>query len=135
MPRTQGSAYVPGPAVLHDSVLVVEDDASACTYLTAALDSAGYEVRTAADGAEALDVLATWRPGAVLLDLLLPGLDGWSLCERIAARPELDGLAVIVMTAPENRARPLRGVRPAAYLDKPFGLPELLATLWVATNP
>src|SRR3712207_5821972 len=110
MPRTRGSTRATGPVILHDSVLVVEDDAAAREYLTAALDGAGYEVRTAPDGAGALDVLATWRPGAVLLDLLLPGMDGWALCEQIAARPELDGLAVIVMSAPENRARPLRGV-------------------------
>ena len=118
-----------------ESVLVVDDDAGMRAFLVAALEDAGYEVRAAADGAAALAVLETWRPGAVLLDLWMPRLDGWAFCEQLAARPDLDGLAIVVMSRPENLDRPLRGVRPAASLEKPFDLAELLATVWVVTNP
>ena len=120
---------------LRDSVPVVEDDPDARAYLATALEHAGYEVRAAADGREALDVLATWRPGAVLLDLRMPRLDGWAVCERLAARPELDGVAVVAMSDPESLRRPFRGVQPTTALVKPIAVPELLATLWVATNP
>ena len=120
---------------LRESVLVVEDDPDARAYLATALEQAGYEVRAAADGVEAFEVLATWRPGVVLLDLRLPRLDGWAVCERLAARPELDGVAVVAMSDPASLRRPFRGVRPTAALAKPIAVPELLATLWVATNP
>jgi len=67
--------------------------------------------------------------------LRLPRLDGWAVCERLAARPELDGVAVVAMSDPASLRRPFRGVRPTAALAKPIAVPELLATLWVATNP
>ena len=118
-----------------ESVLVVDDDADIRSLLTAVLEEAGYEVRAAADGAEALEVLATWRPGAVLLDLWMPRLDGWAFCERLAARPDLEDVAVVAMSAAANLRRPCRGVRPGATLEKPLDVPELLATLWVAANP
>jgi DNA-binding response OmpR family regulator len=120
---------------LRDSVLVVDDDADIRAFLEAALADAGYEVRTAADGVEALGALDGWRPGAVLLDLRLPRLDGWGVCERLSARPDLDGVAVVAMSASEHLRRPFRGLQPAAALAKPLDVPELLATLWVATNP
>jgi two-component system nitrogen regulation response regulator NtrX len=116
-------------------VLVVDDDAGIRSFLTVALEDAGYEVRAAADGVEALGVLGAWRPGAVLLDLWMPRMDGWEFCERLAARPDLDGVAVVAMSAAANLRRPIRGAQPAATLEKPLDLPELLATLWVATNP
>src|SRR3712207_523490 len=118
-----------------ESVLVVDDDADIRALLTAVLEEAGYDVRVAADGAEALEVLATWRPGAVLLDLWMPRLDGWAFCERLAARPDMEDVAVVAMSAAANLRRPCRGVRPGATLEKPLNVPELLATLWVATNP
>ena len=130
LPQLEASA-----PLARESVLVVDEDAGIRAFLTAALEEAGYEVRAAADGAEALDVLATWRPGAVLLDLWMPRLDGWAFCERLAARPDLDGVAVVAMSAAENLRRPCRGVRPGATLEKPFDLADLLAAVWVVTNP
>lgn len=118
-----------------ESVLVVDDDADIRAFLEEVLEDSGFEVRMAADGLAALDMLNEWRPGAILLDLRMPRMDGWKLCERLADRPDLDGVAIVAMSASENLRRPFRGVAPAACLEKPLDVPNLLATLWVATNP
>ena len=92
-------------------------------------------MRAAADGAEALEVLRAWRPGAVLLDLWMPHLDGWAVCEQLAARPDLEDVPVVAMSAAEHLRGPFRGVQPVATIEKPLDLPQLLATLWVAAHP
>jgi len=130
---------MPRPAVAswhtRESVLVVDDDGDIRAFLTEALEEAGYEVRSARDGYAALTTLSAWRPGVVLLDLRMPRMDGWALCEQLAARSDLREVAVVAMSTRDNLAGPIAGVEPHARLEKPIDVPELLATLWVATNP
>ncbi len=65
----------------------------------------------------------------------MPRMDGWALCAQLAARSDLSDVAVVAMSARDNLAGPIAGVEPHARLEKPIDVPELLATLWVATNP
>src|ERR1700709_2925122 len=84
-------------------VLVVEDDADIADVLRRSLRNEGYEVRTSADGVEALDMAIGFVPDLVVLDLGLPGLDGIEVCRRL--RPEGDGPVLILTARAETEAR------------------------------
>jgi CheY-like chemotaxis protein len=86
------SASVPG----RPCVLVVNDDLRLAESVRTFLADEGYEARCAADGFEALDVLASWPAHVVLLDLMMPRLDGWQFLMHLAAHPELTDAAVVV---------------------------------------
>ena len=110
-------------------ILVIEDDASILFGLRDNLQRAGYEVRSAGDGQQGLELARTLRPDLVLLDLLLPGLSGHEVCRRIRA----DGLEmpVVMLTALGEEPQVVRGLNLGAddYVTKPFDFPELLARL------
>ncbi len=86
------------PAAASTSVLLVEDDVATRELLARQLTQAGWTVHTAADGAEALDLLARETPALILLDLLMPRLDGFDFLERFRERPEAGRIPVIVLT-------------------------------------
>jgi CheY-like chemotaxis protein len=109
-------------------VLVVDDNEALRENLAEALQLEGYEPATAADGAAALRLLAEEEFEAVLLDLVMPGMDGRELLARIRADERLRALRVIVTTG-HSGARARAGVAADAFLHKPFGVRELLAAL------
>jgi DNA-binding response OmpR family regulator len=89
-------------------VFVVEDDPAIREVLISTLRLSGYRVRTAAEGDQVMPVTTDFRPQLVLMDLMLPGVDGWELTRRIKARPELGMPPVIVLSArvrEDDRAR------------------------------
>jgi DNA-binding response OmpR family regulator len=109
-------------------VLVVEDDADIADVLRRSLRNEGYEVRTSADGSEALDVAAGFVPDLVVLDLGLPGLDGLEVCRRLRT----DGdVPILMLTARAETADRVIGLDSGAddYLVKPFERKELLARI------
>jgi len=121
------------------TVLVVEDDRDVCDLLRAALEGDGYGVRTAGDGRSALQALDEALPDVVLLDLMLPDIDGLELCARIRERePSAPYLPVIMLTALDTPAYRQLGFDRGAddYVTKPFELNELLARVrvWCATS-
>ncbi|MFY9578758.1 MAG: response regulator [Gaiellaceae bacterium] len=81
------------------SVLVVDDDESVRSLVIETLDGNGYELREAADGGEALAKIAARRPDAIVLDLMMPTLDGFEVLERLHAEPETRAIPVVVLTA------------------------------------
>ena len=109
-------------------VLVVDDNADLREYLTRLLES-DYAVRTAADGAEALEQLAERLPDLVLTDVMMPNLDGFRLLERLREDPRTQRLPVIVLSARAGEEATIEGLDAGAddYLVKPFSGPELLA--------
>ncbi len=108
-------------------VLVVDDDFSIRELIAMVLADEGYEVLTAADGAEALTLVGRRPPDLVLLDLNMPVLDGWQTQARL--RVEAPRLPVVIMTA-GNRARQEAEQHAAAgYLAKPFDVDDLCATV------
>ena len=92
--------------------LAIDDDPTALDLVDAALEPAGWSVLTATGGAEGVELVRRSRPDIVLLDLLMPGLDGFAVVERLRADPELAEIPIVVMTAKDlsraDRAR-LRG--------------------------
>ena len=104
------------------SILVVDDDPINRRLLARALDALGHAVLTAADGREALEVLRAREPDVVLLDIVMPGMDGVTVLERIKADPDLRGVPVIMVSALEDVDGVIRCIELGAedYLPKPF---------------
>lgn len=112
-------------------VLVVDDNAANTRLLEALLESAGYEVMTAADADGARRAIDDRRPGLVLMDLQLPGTDGFTLTAELKARPELRDVPIIAVTAfamrgDDERAR-LAGCD--AYITKPIDTRAFVVTV------
>ena len=117
------SVISPGgqPATLR-RVLLVDDDPSLRMLYRFNLEASGIEVVEAADGASALESLEGALPDVVLLDVMMPGLDGWGVAERLAAEPRTRELPVIFITARADDTALRRGAElgVAGYLVKPF---------------
>jgi CheY-like chemotaxis protein len=109
-------------------ILVVDDDALQREVLSAALATKGWAVRTAANGAEGLAALRDEVPDLLVLDLMMPGLDGPSVLEAMRADPRFDRVRVLVTTAVASPHVP-RLLKPHATLFKPFGLAEFLRAI------
>src|SRR5215468_4359785 len=109
-------------------VLVVDDLAQNARLLDAVLSPQGFRVMTASSGQEALDVLAKEHPDLVLLDILMPGMDGYEVCRRIREDPGTAFLPVIMITASEGEEK-VRAIEAGAddFIQKPLDQAELLA--------
>src|SRR2546427_5649717 len=107
-------------------VLVVEDEASIASFVAAYLKNAGYAVRTTASGAEALKLVDSEKPALVVLDLMLPDIDGVEVCKRIRSKGDLP---VLMLTARDEDVDKIIGLEVGAddYLTKPFNPRELVA--------
>jgi len=108
-------------------ILIVDDDNRVTSALRRTLAYAGYQVSIAANGEGALSIVRTRPPDMVILDLMLPGIDGLEVCRRL--RSAGDSIAVLMLTARDAVADRVAGFETGAddYLVKPFALEELLA--------
>ncbi|MEO8194760.1 MAG: response regulator transcription factor [Gemmatimonadales bacterium] len=108
-------------------VLVVEDNANLAFGLTRSLESEGYDVETAEDGLRGLELARTGDPDLIVLDLMLPGIDGYAILKKL--RAEGKDMPVLILTARGEEADKVFGFRLGAddYVTKPFSLSELLA--------
>jgi CheY-like chemotaxis protein len=111
------------------SVLVADDEEDVRFLLSRLLGDVGYEVHLAQDGVEALDRVEAVDPDLMILDLMMPSLDGWGVMERLKAHPRPP--LVVLLTARGDAESFARGMRAgaAAYLTKPFRFHELIATV------
>lgn len=111
------------------NVLVVDDDAAVRNALDRALRLNGYEVDLAVDGVDALNQVATTPPDAIVLDVLMPNMDGLEVCRRM--RSFGDQTPILMLTAQDGVTERVAGLDAGAddYLPKPFALEELLARL------
>lgn len=113
------------------SLLVVEDDPELNELVGAYAQICGFEYRAALNGRSALEEVARRRPTLVVLDLMLPDLDGFEVCRRLKADPQLRSVPVIILSAlggPEERDR---GINCGAveYVTKPFDPDRLMQTI------
>ena len=110
-------------------VLVVDDDKSVRESLVRALELEGYVVRSASDGAKALDAIKDEQPDVVVLDVMMPAVDGLTVCRVL--RAEKNKVPVLMLTARTETSDRVQGLDAGAddYLPKPFALEELLARL------
>lgn len=107
-------------------ILVVEDDPRVVRLLRANLEAVGYEVFVALNGEDAINLYDLKMPDLVILDIMLPTMDGFEVCKRIR---EFSSAPIIMLTAKADEAEKVRGLQLGAddYMTKPFGVPELLA--------
>jgi DNA-binding response OmpR family regulator len=109
-------------------ILLVDDDKTLLSFLTEYLQGAEYAVLAAANGVEALRVVYRERPDLVVLDVMMPGMDGWELVARLR---ELADFPIILLSAKSSEADKLRGFRLGVddYVTKPFSFAELAARI------
>ena len=109
-----------------EKILVTDDDPSLTRVVGLALEEAGYQVQVARNGLEGLQRLYQWRPDLVILDLMMPRMDGWLTCQRIR---EVSDVPIMILTAKEGEHYELNGLQVGAdlYVTKPFTLSVLVA--------
>lgn len=110
-------------------VLVVDDEADITELLTYNFRDAGYEVLTAGDGMAAVSLAQRWLPEAIVLDLNLPGLDGFAVCEMLRVLPSTRDIPILMLTAFATEQARAVGLRLGAngYLTKPFSPRDVVA--------
>lgn len=110
------------------TLLIVDDDDAVAEMLEVMLRNAGYEVRRAASGEEALQQIYKAPPDALICDVLLPGIDGYTLCKRVRQHPLTKTLPILMLTAQGDISAKIAGFEAGAndYLAKPFEPPELV---------
>ncbi len=123
-PSTNSSEYL-------KKILIIEDEPDISDYLFETLAISGYEARQAYDGIEALEKIKEEKPALVLLDVMMPRLDGFEVCRRIRANKETSSIRVIFITAKGSLEEKLEGFNAGAddFLVKPFSSSELLARI------
>ena len=110
------------------TILIVDDDRTLLRFMSEYLEGEGFQVTTTDRGTKALKLFYDERPDLVVLDLMMPGMDGWEVCARLR---ELSDTPVIMLTAKSSEADKLRGFRLGVddYVTKPFSLAELTARI------
>ena len=127
----QGASVSVGPGLYDDRdpvVVVIDDDRASLDLMSAYLSGDGVRVVRARDGKEGLDAVRRLKPVAAVLDILLPGMDGWAVLEELRADPKTQGLPVIITSIVDERSRGLTAGA-GDYLVKPVGREELLGAL------
>nr|WP_297353054.1 response regulator [uncultured Caldimonas sp.] len=111
------------------TVLIADDEPNIVISLEYLLEQAGYRVVVARDGQEALDAIERERPDLVLLDVMLPRLSGFDVCQKIRENPATQGVRVMMLTAKGREVEMSKGLALGAdvYVTKPFSTKELLA--------
>ena len=118
------------------TILIIEDDPNVCKFITVNLSQRGYRTITATNGEDGLARARAEQPDLILLDLKLPGCNGWATLETLRTDPDLAGIPVVIITASavkeeEERARQLGAVD---YLVKPIGVQQLLGAVRAASG-
>jgi DNA-binding response OmpR family regulator len=110
-------------------ILIVDDEPNILVSLEFLLDQEGYEVALASRGNEALELVEGFRPNLVLLDVMLPEIDGFEICRRLRARPRPP--KIILLTARGRDAERVKGLDLGAdlYVTKPFSTRDLVADI------
>lgn len=115
-----------------ESILIIEDDRAIRSVISVVLKGAGYSiVKEAETGDDGLRIVRELKPSLVLLDIMLPGIDGFSVCRRIRENPETASIPVIMLTARSEEEDIVRGLEAGAddYVTKPFSRQVLLARI------
>jgi two-component system alkaline phosphatase synthesis response regulator PhoP len=109
-------------------IMVVDDEQDILQFLDLVLRERGYEVIKAASGQEALTLAATEKPDLVLLDVMMPEMDGWEVLKLLRVDPETEHIPVAMLSARTEAKDRVQGLQEGAvdYVCKPFALPELL---------
>ncbi|MBN9684252.1 MULTISPECIES: response regulator [unclassified Corallococcus] len=116
-------------------VLVVDDDPDILEALSEILEAEGFEIRRARNGKEALERLEPDPPHLILLDLMMPVMDGWEFAQRMRQKPDFAGIPIIVLSADRNVGSKAKDIGAMGHLAKPFELNDLLSMVRQSLNP
>jgi len=118
-------------------ILAVDDEPNILMSIEFILEMEGYEVHTARDGDEALEVAERVRPDLVLLDVNMPRKDGYEVCRILREREDMAGIKIIMLTAKGQTLEKKKGLEVGAdeYVTKPFCADELLRTIRTCVDP
>ena len=110
------------------TVLIVDDEEYIVTSLEYVMKSAGYEVVVAYDGEQAIEKIKATAPDLLILDVMMPKLDGFEVCEKIRANPLWESIRIIMMTAKGRDSERDKGISLGAdaYMTKPFSTRDIL---------
>jgi DNA-binding response OmpR family regulator len=110
-------------------ILIVDDEPNIVVPLEFLMKREGYDVRVAVDGEAALEALGAGTPDLVILDVMLPKMNGFELCRRVRADPRWSGLKILMLTAKGRDSEMAKGIGLGAdvYVTKPFSTRELVA--------
>ncbi len=112
-------------------ILVVDDEPHILRLVSFKLEKAGFDVSTADHGQQAIDLALSEQPALVLLDIMLPDMDGYAVCEALKEQGEDDAPIIAFLTAKSQKADMLKGYECGAesFITKPFNPEDLLATV------
>ncbi len=118
------------------TILIVDDDAVARELIETHLRPEGYRLALAASGREALEKAGRLKPDLVILDVMMPHMDGFEVCRRLRAHPRLGEVPVIMLTALDDRTSKIKGIQAGAddFLSKPYDSTELKARVRTVTR-
>ena len=119
-----------------ERILVVEDDQALCSLLSTLLGVEGYRTEVSCDGVDAVQKVLAERPDAVVLDVMLPGRDGFEICRELKFRRETNLIPIVMLTAMQGKEAETSGLRVGAnrYLTKPFEPGDLLKEIRCALD-
>lgn len=111
-----------------DKILIVEDEPNIVFPLQFSLEKKGYEVKIVGRGEDALDILPSFQPDLILLDIMLPGIDGYEVCQNIREDPDMQYIKIIYLSAMGRDIDVAKGIALAAdaYIVKPFSIKEVM---------
>lgn len=114
---------------MQKKILIVDDNTDLTSVLRAGFKEAGFAVRTSGNGVDALKKVYSFKPDAIILDLVLPELDGFAVCEHLKKNRATASIPVLVLTGLSSQLSRFAGLESGAneYLTKPFQFEELLA--------
>ncbi len=112
-------------------ILIVDDEPAVVVPIQFLMEQQGYLVMVAERGEDALDLIYQYKPDLVILDILLPGIDGYEVCEIIRLNPNYRNVKIIFLTAKGREVEIVKGLALGAdaYITKPFSNTELVATV------
>ncbi len=117
-------------------ILAVDDDPEISSLVQYALESLGHEVKVCDNGRDVMDALKSFKPELLILDVMLPGVDGYSLTNQIAEDPATQGIPIIVLSALEpSRTMFQRFSQVSAFMTKPFNTDDFLEAVKTALTP
>ncbi|HXG13345.1 MAG TPA: response regulator [Gemmataceae bacterium] len=127
-PPPTASKAKPDPAAAPPRILIADDNPQGAELLEAYLAEGGYEIRTAADGEETLQLVRQWHPDLILLDIMMPKISGFEVCKQVRADPTTRDTAILMITALDQPSDIERAVEAGTndFITKPIDKNVLL---------
>ena len=116
---------------MNKKILIIEDDPSTLRLIRYTLQQEGYQVLTASNGLEGLRKAKSEQPDLIILDAMLPGIDGFEICHRLRAEPQTAKLPILMVSAKARQIDKATGLKVGAddYITKPWHRPELVTKI------